>query len=716
VQAALEKVSQGRTTITIAHRLSTIKKADEIIVLDKGSVVEQGSHQALMAASGAYSQLVRGQSLSATAEEGTHIKEALLDVQHDEEIKSSATSDAPVQDDVNTEQGTKETRRSLKNSFGTLLWREKSHFPHYAGVIASAMAISAGTPLQAWLFSQVINVFLLPAREMASESSFWALMWLALAGGVGIAYFSTGIISLYVQHAISAVYKRVYFTDMLRQRLAFFDMESNSHGALSARIASDAKHLEELLGINMAFFFVGIFTVVGCAIIALVFAWRLALVATLVTMPIMLIAGYRKFRYEVEFNDMNAAVFKESSQFATEAIGAIRTVSALNMEEAIIQRYKKLMDNHVRIADVKARWTALLFGFADSVSLGCQALVFWYGGTLLVNGEYSIEAFLVCFMATVYGSESASLALSISPHAANVVAAANRILDVEKSASQSTNNSIDKPVSQEAAQKPDDDGVRIELRDVSFQYPTRQVPVFESFDLTFEKGKYVALVGSSGCGKSTIIALLERFYDIKAGQGAILCNGININDIEMHTYRRQLALVPQEPTLFQGSIRDNVLLGIDDPTSITDQMIEQVCRDAFIHDFIVSLPEGYSTNVGQRGVAMSGGQKQRLAIARALIRDPKVLLLDEATSALDSESENVVQAAIEKARQGRTVIAVAHRLSTIRDADVIVVLDDGQVIEKGTHNELLQRHGVYWEMVSIIPLELDHNQTNQCPV
>jgi ATP-binding cassette subfamily B (MDR/TAP) protein 1 len=356
------------------------------------------------------------------------------------------------------------------------------------------------------------------------------------------------------------------------------------------------------------------------------------------------------------------------------------------------------MDNHVRVADVKARWTALLFGFADSVSLGCQALVFWYGGTLLVDGEYSIEAFLVCFMAAIYGAESASQALSISPNAANVMAAANRILDVEKSASQPSNGRIAKASPESAAPVSNSDGVQIELRDVSFQYPTRQVPVFRSLNLTFDKGTYVALVGPSGCGKSTIIALLERFYDINSGQGAIVCDGININDIDMHTYRRQLALVPQEPTLFQGSVRDNILLGVEDPTSITDQMIEQVCRDAFIHDFIVSLPEGYNTNVGQRGVAMSGGQKQRLAIARALIRDPKILLLDEATSALDSESENMVQAAIEKARQGRTVIAVAHRLSTIRDADTIVVLDDGRVVEKGAHNELLQHHGVYWEM------------------
>jgi ATP-binding cassette subfamily B (MDR/TAP) protein 1 len=219
-------------------------------------------------------------------------------------------------------------------------------------------------------------------------------------------------------------------------------------------------------------------------------------------------------------------------------------------------------------------------------------------------------------------------------------------------------------------------------------------------NISIEKGQYAAFVGPSGCGKTTIISLLERFYDVDSGHGAITCNGININDINVYDYRRHLSLVAQEPTMFRGTVRDNILFGIPDPDSVSEERIHQVCRDALIHDFIVSLPQGYDTDVGSKGTALSGGQKQRIAIARALIRDPKLLLLDEATSALDSESEKIVQAAFERARSGRTMIAVAHRLSTIQTADVIFVFDDGMVVEKGNHAELVKKQGVYWEMVS----------------
>jgi ABC-type multidrug transport system fused ATPase/permease subunit len=179
-----------------------------------------------------------------------------------------------------------------------------------------------------------------------------------------------------------------------------------------------------------------------------------------------------------------------------------------------------------------------------------------------------------------------------------------------------------------------------------------------------------------------------------------LFNGDNINNSNVYKYRRNMSLVAQEPIMFRGTIRDNILLGIEDPTSISGERIIEVCRDAFIHDFIISLPEGYDTEIGAKGISLSGGQKQRVAVARALIRDPKVLLLDEATSALDSESEKMVQSALEKARKGRTMIAVAHRLSTIQSADVIFVFEQGRVVEKGTHDQLVQERGVYWGMVS----------------
>ena len=217
----------------------------------------------------------------------------------------------------------------------------------------------------------------------------------------------------------------------------------------------------------------------------------------------------------------------------------------------------------------------------------------------------------------------------------------------------------------------------VELRDVHFKYATRKhVPVLRGLNIRIKPGQYAALVGSSGSGKSTIVSLIERFYDVLSGQ--ILVDGKNISTFNISSYRQHMALVSQEPTIYQGSIRENVLLGAVEK-KVTEEDIENACRQANIHDFIVSLPQGYETDCGAKGVQLSGGQKQRIAIARALVRNPKILLLDEATSALDSSSEKVVQEALDRAAQGRTTIAVAHRLSTIQKADVIYVLDQGVV-------------------------------------
>ena len=239
----------------------------------------------------------------------------------------------------------------------------------------------------------------------------------------------------------------------------------------------------------------------------------------------------------------------------------------------------------------------------------------------------------------------------------------------------------------------------VEFRDVHFRYPTRpEQPVLRGLNLSVKPGQYIALVGASGCGKSTTIALLERFYDPLVG--GIYVDGKEISSLNVNDYRSFIALVSQEPTLYQGTIRENVLLGAD-REDVPDSEIEFACREANIYDFIMSLPDGFSTVVGSKGSMLSGGQKQRIAIARALLRDPKILLLDEATSALDSESEHVVQAALDKAANGRTTIAVAHRLSTIQKADVIYVFDQGRIVESGDHNELMQKGGRYSELVNL---------------
>lgn len=282
---------------------------------------------------------------------------------------------------------------------------------------------------------------------------------------------------------------------------------------------------------------------VGAISIAFAFSWKLAIVALCVTMPIGLIAGYWRFKYEIQFDKMNAAVFAESSKFAAESIGAFRTVASLTLEDVICARYDTLLKGHVTAAFKKARWTSLIFGFSDSVSLGCQGLIFWYGGRLLATHEIGVLNFLICLMAVIQGAEGAGQSLSFGPNAAQANAAANRIMDMRETR---LKDSIS-----DSERIPDTEGgVRIELRDVHFKYPTRNVSVFKGLNITIEKGQFAALVGASGCGKTSIISLLERFYDIH--NGAITANGKNITDLNVYEYRKNLSLVAQEPTLFQG--------------------------------------------------------------------------------------------------------------------------------------------------------------------
>lgn len=328
-----------------------------------------------------------------------------------------------------------------------------------------------------------------------------------------------------------------------------------------------------------------------------------------------------------------------------------------------------------------------------------------YGGQLLASREYDPLSFFVIYSAIVQGGQAAGQTFSVASVFAQATGAANRIFSLRQKVSEDGGSPYKEqlPVQDPSSKV----GAKVELRRVSFKYPTRDTPIFQDLDVTIESGQFVAFVGPSGCGKTTVISLLERFYEPNAG--AIYFNGRDVRSIELSSYRRNLSLVAQEPRLFDGTIRENLLLGLSTADDVSEEQIVQACKDAEIHDFIVSLPEGYGTELGiQTQTTLSGGQKQRLCIARALLRNPSLLLLDEATSSLDSQSEKLVQAALERlaGRRRMTIVAVAHRLATIQKADTIFVFSGSEVgrgsriVERGNHQELLRRRGVYWQMVS----------------
>ncbi|KAB8303395.1 hypothetical protein EYC80_004824 [Monilinia laxa] len=629
VQAALDKVSKNRTTITIAHRLSTVIKADNIVVMKKGQVVQQGTHeQLLMDTEGPYWALANAQQLS---------------------------DGEPQRKEVTTPSDYEKQDLNLP-----IFERISLDVEDYTNSFESP----------------------LPTKKQKTPWGSFVLFSLGTKAKMGM--------------NITATYRQEYFQNVLSKPVSYYDEEENSVGSLTAKMASDPTQLQQLLGINMAIVLISMFNIFGSVAMSFYFGWKLTLLTVVTTMPIILAAGYFRLRYETQFEKMNNEVFAESSKFATESIGAFRTVSALTLELEICGRYEKLLRNYTKKAFRKARFSTFIFAMSDSIALLCMAFVLWYGGQLLASHEYTPFNYLIVYLAVVQGSTTAGQSLSFGPNVAQAFAAANRIRSMRPEAKKEPESVLYDFADADDGEK-GSRGIKIELKKVSFKYPTRDVPVLNGLDMTIEKGQFAAIVGPSGCGKTSIISLLERFYQIQSGQ--ILYQGTNIKDISLDDYRESISLVAQEPSLFEGSIRENILLGISDEEEISDTTLHQICRDAEIHDFISSLPEGYNTAVGAHGVALSGGQKQRIAIARALIRNPRLLLLDEATSNLDSETERSVQSVFERTGKGRTMIVVAHRLATVQNADVIFVLGEGgNVVESGDHGSLLRMRGLYWQM------------------
>lgn len=501
-----------------------------------------------------------------------------------------------------------------------------------------------------------------------------------------------------------------YFYNILSKPVSYYDREENSSGSLISRLSTDSKQLQEMFGPTGVFPLISVFNIIGCVSISFAFGWKLAAVTFFAAMPFLFFSAFMRIRYEIKFETLNAAVYADSSKFATEAVRAFRTVTALTMEDTILERYSNLLKDQRQKAIRKAWYATLVFAFSDSVELCAMALAFWYGGQLLASREYDPVAFFVVYIAIIQGGQSAGQFFSFGPNIAQAKASANRILAARQPTQGQLQHIPTGPLSSSEHTTP---RPSVEVQNVSFQYSTREVPTFANLNLSIESGQFVAFVGPSGCGKSTLVSLLERFYDCT--RGTILFGGRDIRSIELASYRSALSLVAQEPKLFEGTIRENLLLGLEAPNNPTteDHMI-QACKDAEIYDFIVSLPDGFLTELGVNAQAsLSGGQKQRICIARALIRKPLLLLLDEATSSLDSHSESLVQSAMERlaSKRNMTIIAVAHRLATIQKADAIFVFGEGAsgqgsiILESGTHSELLRRRGAYWQMVCF-PVEL----------
>ncbi len=700
VQKALERVSKDRTTIVIAHRLSTIRKADHIIVLREGEKMEEGTHDELISnEDGLYLGLVRAQQL----EEQSTFNEGEIEKSEDITLTRTVSSNGIESKTADEETRTPQyKKRGFFRSVGLFLYEQRQHWPLYAVTVLAAACCGASFALQSWYFAKLVQAFQFTGQKLIDAGNLWALMFFILAIAMFVAYFALGTASTFFSTYIAASYRREYFTNILGKSISFYDQEDNASGNLMSKLSMDPKQLQQLLGIEGSFPLISLFNLVGSIAIAFSFGWKLTLVVLFSALPVILAAAFFKQQWEIKFEKENSKVFAGSSRFATEAIGAFRTVSSLTMEDTIIGKYDKLLQEQIHSQIRTASYATFVYAFVDSVELCCMALAFWYGGQLLASREYNPVQFFVIYVAIVQGGQAAGQFFSFAPNLAQTRAAANRIIQSREPTS-TTKKSESNPVST-ALRDEKALGAKIDFNEVTFKYTTRDTPTFTNLSLSIPAGSFAAFVGASGCGKTTTISLLERFYD--PASGTITLDDADITTLPVTSYRSSISLVAQEPRLFEGSIKENLLLGVE-KDSVSEEQMHQACRDAEIHDFITSLPEGYGSELGiNTQTALSGGQKQRLCLARALLRRPKLLLLDEATSSLDSQSEKLVQAAIERlaGQRSMTVIAVAHRLATIQKADVIFVFGEAdakrgaRIIEKGTHGDLLRRRGAYWGM------------------
>lgn len=504
----------------------------------------------------------------------------------------------------------------------------------------------------------------------------------AIAAGTFVRFYLVS----WLGERVSADLRKAVFDNLVRLHPGFF--ETNRSGEIMSRITTDTTLLQTIIGSSFSLALRSSLTLVGALVMMFITNLKLslgiALGVPLVLLPI-LVFGRRVRRLSNQSQDSIASV----GSYAGEVIQNIRVVQAYTQEAFESRAFASEVERAFAIARRRIRQRALLICVAILLLFVGLSAMLWQGGQDVISGRMTggeLGAFV--FYAIMVGSGVATLS-EVWGELQRAAGAAERLIELLTTRSlipDRTTTTL--PAGSRAA---------MALEDVTFSYPTRpDTPALQDFSLTIEAGRCLALVGPSGAGKSTVLELLLRFYDPQGGR--VTLNGIDVRDIPLHHLRQNIALVSQQPVLFTGDVRYNIAYGRPDAS---DEDIVAAARAAHADEFISRLPQGYASHLGEQGVRLSGGQRQRIAIARAILNDPRILLLDEATSALDTQSEHLVQRALQELMHNRTTVIIAHRLSTILHADRIAVLDQGKLVATGIHRELLETSALYARLASL---------------
>lgn len=477
--------------------------------------------------------------------------------------------------------------------------------------------------------------------------------------------------------------RRNLFSQLVQQEVAFFDREKT--GDLLNRLSADTGVLQNSVTVNISMALRSVLQALGSAAVLAWTSWHLTLLMLLVV-PVVAVGAVLFARSIRGLSRRTQDALAEASQVAEQALSNIRTVRSFAREGLETDRYGQ----RIQLAFEAGRQSARAYGaFQGGLGLAAYvaiAAVLFYGARLVMAGELSVGDLTAFMLYTLYLAFALATVSSLWGDFNRALGASSRVfelLDRQPSVVSPQGRTLSDVVG------------KVNLEGVHFSYPSRpDVPVLRGVDLSLQPGRVVALVGPSGSGKSTVSGLISRFYD--PAEGRVTLDGTDVRELKADFLRDQVGVVSQEPALFALSIAENIRYG---RLNATDAEVEAAARAAHAHEFIARFPDGYRTLVGERGVQLSGGQKQRIAIARAVLKDPRVLILDEATSALDAESEHLVQQALEQLMKGRTVLVIAHRLSTVQGADEVLVLQNGLVVERGRHEQLLVLDGVYKRLV-----------------
>ncbi|XP_048489395.1 multidrug resistance protein homolog 49 [Plutella xylostella] len=726
VQAALDRASHTRTTLTVSHRLSTIVKADRIICMDQGAIVEMGTHEELMNKKGVYWKLVTT---------GVEVKEPdVIETVLEEEESGNKTKEVEASAISRTDIKRHSSKRLRRR--GSV--RRKSHdwmAPRnsIASVISEVQSTYYGEdeveddeeikPVGSWeLLKQngpewllivvgtiaaflqgacfpAISVIIGYAVGMFNSSDYDAVVSQSnLLVGLFIAVAAVAAVAMCLQSSTftSAGLKMTtrlrlqYFSSLLRQEMGYYDKEANTVGALCSRLSNDVAEVQGATGLRIGLIMQGFSSVFLGAVIGFYYNWKMTLVGC-AFLPLMVGSIWFEGRVAQTSAETERTLMESAAGIATEAVVSIKTVQSLAVETVFLSRLHDKLTSATEALTISTRFRGLVLGMGIYVPFMSYVCAVVYGVHLVSHEGESYSVVLTVTQSVMYGAYMLGHSLVYAPNFNSAKASGSRIL--------STINRVPKVKTEDGVKDRKDWSAtgNFALKNVEFSYPTRpHIRVLKGLDLSAAAGSMVALVGASGCGKSTVLQLLQRFYD--PDSGTIELDGRDIHSsLTLSRLRRQLGVVQQQPVLLERSLADNIAYG-DNSRKVSMHEIVAAAKQANIHKFIVSLPQGYNTNLGSGGAQLSGGQKQRVCIARALIRSPRLLLLDEATSALDASSEKAVSEALEAAAKGRTCITIAHRLSTIRDADLICVVHKGAIVEKGTHAELINLQGLYWKM------------------